>query len=512
MELDLLNLFEGNSELFITTSLTGEVDERGKREAKTITLHEPLTSTQWINHLNGKVRIGIKPERDEECKWGCIDIDPHSYKDYNQKKIVDIIRDYNLPLIPARSKSGGLHLFLFLDKFYPVKDVRKKLDEWNNTFFQALEVFPMNKCLNMPYFNKDSTTEFAYNESNTPMLIGAFLQLAKQKTNSLSSLSKLKIEQFEPESNWNQYPPCCQKMIQEPWSGNHRNDLLFNIGVLEMKKADGNLNKKEVQDILLERNKQIFATPLPEREVIATVVNSVSKKNYALKCNTPLCDKDKCKFRALGIGSQPPPIVSEFTDINFVRSTKSIEYSFKYQEQTLIVTPEDMKDEKSWRTKLLRYGIYWMTLPRPKSGPPPFELLLREIVTQAIENDKMKFEDTLGEEKYTFLKKFFESHIEEDDFEKLKDNYVVLDSKTNTCYFRRITFEKFLGNDRTFKSVSEALNLLGCERIEYHEGVKNVWKVEMPTFVDHKKIKENKITKDTTSEMDDDYHTGKFRT
>ena len=25
------------------------------------------------------------------------------------------------------------------------------------------------------------------------------------------------------------------------------------------------------------------------------------------KCNTPLCDKDKCRFRALGIGSQPAP-------------------------------------------------------------------------------------------------------------------------------------------------------------------------------------------------------------
>ena len=395
MELDLLKLFEGNSELFITTSLTGEVDERGKREAKTITLHEPLTSTQWKNHLDGNVRIGIKPERNNECKWGCIDIDPHNYKDYNQKKIVDIIRDYKLPLIPARSKSGGLHLFLFLDKFYPVKDVRKKLDEWNNSFFQALEVFPMNKCLNMPYFNKDSTTEFAYNESNTPMLIGTFLELAKSKTISLESLSKLNIEQYEPESNWKQYPPCCQKMVQEKWSGNHRNDLLFNMGVLEMKKAEGNLSKKQITDILLERNKQIFATPLPEREVINTVANSVSKKDYALKCNTPLCDKDKCKFRALGIGSQPPPIVNDFTEINFVKSTKSIEYSFKYQEQTLIVTPEDMKDEKSWRTKLLRYGIYWMTLPRPKSGPPPFELLLREIVTQAVENDKMKFEDTL---------------------------------------------------------------------------------------------------------------------
>ncbi len=510
MELDLLNLFEGNSKLFITTSLTGEVDERGKRESQTLTVHAPVSKQIWKEHLEGSTRIGIKPETDNDtCKWGCIDIDPHNYKDYNQKKIVDIIRDYNLPLIPVRSKSGGLHLFLFLDKFYPVKEVKKELDDINNNFFQALEVFPMNKCLNMPYFNKDSTTEFAYNEHNTPMLIGAFLQLAKSKKISLQSLNK-NIKQYEPESNWKQYPPCCQKIIQEKWTGNHRNDLLFNMGVLEMKKADGNLSKKEITTILLERNKQIFASPLPDREVIATVANSVSKKDYALKCNTPLCDKDKCRFRALGIGSQPPPIVTDFTEISFIKSTKSIEYSFKYQDQYIIVTPEDMKDEKSWRTKLLRYGIYWMTLPRPKSGPPPFELMLREIVTQAVENDKMKFEDTLGEEKYTFLKKFFEAHIEEDDYEKLKDNYVVLDSKTNTCYFRRITFEKFLGNDKTFKSASEALSLLGCERLEYHEGVKNVWKVEMPSFVDHGKIKQK--IKDKTSEMDDEYHTGKFRT
>jgi len=43
----------------------------------------------------------------------------------------------------------------------------------------------------------------------------------------------------------------------------------------------------------------------------------------------------------------------------------------------------------------------------------------------------------------TFLKKFFESHIEEDDFEKLQDNYVVLDSKTNICYFKKLLLRNF---------------------------------------------------------------------
>ena len=122
---ELFKIFEGNPNLFITTSLTGEVDERGKRVAKVITVHEPLTLDLWKKHLEGSVRIGIKPERDTKCKWACIDIDPHNYKDYNQKKIVDIIKEFSLPLVPVRSKSGGLHLFLFLKDWYEIKDVLK---------------------------------------------------------------------------------------------------------------------------------------------------------------------------------------------------------------------------------------------------------------------------------------------------------------------------------------------------------------------------------------------------
>ena len=41
------------------------------------------------------------------------------------------------------------------------------------------------------------------------------------------------------------------------------------------------------------------------------------------------------------------------------------------------------------------------------------------------------------------LKKFFESHIEQDNYDKLKDGYVVLDTSSNICYFKKITFEKF---------------------------------------------------------------------
>ena len=47
-------------------------------------------------------------------KFGTIDIDSKDYKDFSIKKYLDIIKEYDLPLIPVKSKSGGLHLYLFL--------------------------------------------------------------------------------------------------------------------------------------------------------------------------------------------------------------------------------------------------------------------------------------------------------------------------------------------------------------------------------------------------------------
>ena len=46
----LADLFEGDPDQFITTSLTGEVDERGKHEANYLTIHESLTPAKWQEH------------------------------------------------------------------------------------------------------------------------------------------------------------------------------------------------------------------------------------------------------------------------------------------------------------------------------------------------------------------------------------------------------------------------------------------------------------------------------
>lgn len=515
MHKQLFDLFKGDTSRYLKSSLTGEDDERGKKSASYTTVHEPVTSDIWKLHLEGKLRLGLRPEMDDKCRWACIDVDPSNYKSYSEKKYVEIIKKYKLPFVPVKSKSGGLHIFVFFNDLADNKQVLKKLSEINNQFFLAQEIFPCNKAVNMPYHNVNASMEFAFDDNNTPVLVGRFIELVNQKIINPEDFYNLKVGEYEAESQWSNYPPCVQKLIQEGWSGNNRNNFLFNVLVLEAKK-DQSLSVQQLEQIAINRNNQIFTKPLPASEVIA-LAKSVSKGGYTFQCPPkhpeyqPICNKDLCKTRSLGIGDSIPDIIDQFDNVKYIQDTKNIWYMFDYKGQHITVTPEDMKDEKSFRVRLLKHKVYWLTLPKPRKGPSPFELLMKGIVDQAEESVEHMYSDTLEEERYSVLKDFFESHIEQDKFDKLKDGYVVLDSKSNLCYFKKLTLDKFLKKNaaRVFNTTADALRLLNCKRKDYHEGEKNIWSVEMPEFVNHQAIRTK--PKETTSEMDDSYHTDKFR-
>ena len=81
------------------------------RKVNLTLLKKLVTDQLWSQHLAGEgPSLGIIPiMADNTSRWGCIDIDTYPI-DY--RKIINSIRTLQLPLVPCRSKSGGLHIFL----------------------------------------------------------------------------------------------------------------------------------------------------------------------------------------------------------------------------------------------------------------------------------------------------------------------------------------------------------------------------------------------------------------
>jgi len=92
---------------------------------------KPITDEDYNLHLNGKKSIGIQPCDDNGyARFGAIDIDPKVYKDLDVKFYIDTIQKNDLPLIPIRSKSNGLHLYVFTKEFVKAKEIKEFLDKF----------------------------------------------------------------------------------------------------------------------------------------------------------------------------------------------------------------------------------------------------------------------------------------------------------------------------------------------------------------------------------------------
>ena len=78
----------------------------GKNTGKARLLREPRTTELWEGHLTGKGdSIGIIPiNENNQCVWGCIDIDQYPL---DHKRLIEKIDQVKLPLVVCRSKSGS---------------------------------------------------------------------------------------------------------------------------------------------------------------------------------------------------------------------------------------------------------------------------------------------------------------------------------------------------------------------------------------------------------------------
>ena len=156
---------------------------------------EPFTDQIFIDHLNGVKSVGIQPTNENsEVKFGLIDIDPSNYTNYNKKFFIDKIQEFKLPLIPIESKSGGLHLFIFLNEFISATLLVSFLSNLLPLFELKpdTEIFPKQtqltkdtetgelrpgQFINLPYYKK--TERRALNLDGTPFTFEQFIPLVE---------------------------------------------------------------------------------------------------------------------------------------------------------------------------------------------------------------------------------------------------------------------------------------------------------------------------------------------
>lgn len=315
----MMELFHGLDRAYGTYKISDKRDDK-KLIGKATTKIGEVNTELWIEHLEGKQGIGIVPIMDDStCFFGAIDIDSYHI---NHGQIIRKLKDMELPLVPARSKSGGMHLFLFTSEPVEAGLMQSKLRSIAAAVgFGTSEIFPkqteilaergdIGGWINMPYFNGLHGLRYGVREGGEAMKIEEFLDFAFSKRLTEQDLLDYEVKLKD---DLEQGPPCLQHLITQGFPAGTRNDGLFNLGVYLRKAFPDDWKPK-----LEEFNHRFMFPPLGSTEVQA-ITKSLSRKEYFYSCDrppiAPHCNSKLCRTRKFGVGSGQTtfPILNSLT-------------------------------------------------------------------------------------------------------------------------------------------------------------------------------------------------------
>ena len=302
------------------------VDKKGvdgeKIKGKSFVKREPVTDNMWLSHLQGREpSLGIIPINDEnKCIWGCIDID--SYAGFDHQKLINKIKLLKLPLVVFRSKSGGAHVFCFTTVPVTAQLMRDKLLSVSAVLgYGGSEVFPKQvelkseedtgNFLNLPYFNGDNTTRYAFRESGDGATMEDFYELYERNKLTPEKLETLEIKR--PLSEFSDGPPCIESLTQTKLNDGRDRVIYQYIQYAKRKWPEDWHNR------INQFNYKYFENPLDDK-TIQDKIKFHAKKDLGFKCNEePMCnhcDKKLCRSRQFGIGGES--ILPELSDLQIV--------------------------------------------------------------------------------------------------------------------------------------------------------------------------------------------------
>lgn len=304
------SLFKGKNNTYVKNELPKEKPAVGEKLKTKITNNTGKVDKELIaRHLNGDFGVGVCPVNAEgKCYFGVLDID---YYKVRIKRVLTFIREYQLPLIPFRSKSGGLHVYLFVRKSVSAKSMRDILNQIAYSFSLEMlygkgkvEVFPkqdkaegFGSSVTLPYFNCENPYTYMLDLEGSEVSFTEAMDYIQKHMTTIEE-----VKEVLSKLPYNDAPPCIQRILLSEAVGEDdsgRNNFLFSFAVYAKKKYGAGF-----EDYVKEVNDK-FAVPL-EETVVDQVIASVRDNEYIYKCKdipcNGFCDKVSCRKREFGLG------------------------------------------------------------------------------------------------------------------------------------------------------------------------------------------------------------------
>jgi hypothetical protein len=346
----------------------------GKARPRYEWLHRPITEQDYQDHLDGKISIGIQPCDDQGmARFGAIDIDDkqHSYKDFPFKKYLDIIAEYKLPLVPVKSKSGGLHLYIFTKELVKAVFIRNFLEKllFVLKLPPNIEIYPKQtelgqeadgkwnngQFINLPYYNKSERRGF--NLDGTLFSFDQFTKILEANTYSADELEEFGIEHTRDllkggGEEFEDGPPCLGILTKDKLTDG-RDRFLYNYMVFARKKYPDDWEKM----VIAAPNK--YFKPAANgvldwtEDKTKQKLKSWNRNSKGHTCNDDpiysVCLKAECRQRKFGYLSDKRKVFPALTGLEKI--------TYPEPEYTFNVTLADGQTTKQVRAKNIKQII-----------------------------------------------------------------------------------------------------------------------------------------------------------
>lgn len=482
---DFSALFRGHPEVYGVHVPEPHAKEGEKAQGKSFTKTEKVIEDLYLKHLHGEQSLGIAPlTPDGNVYFVAIDVDVYPL---NPLKYLKVIEKAAFPLVAFRSKSGGLHLYMFFSEPVPVTKVMPLINIIRHLLAlpSDTEVFPKQlrltggssgNWINIPFFNFSETKRYAYNQKGQQLELEDALKLAMSSRVTLNQLKEL-IKALP----LSLAPPCLQTIFLSGGAdAGERNIFLFNCAVYSKDRFGEDFGEN-----LHALNKKLDS-PLDYTELDTSIVSSHNKKDYTYQCKnsilTSYCDKDICRTREHGIDSTG---ISNLTYEDLVQiNTSSPQYIWTVNGSKMnFFSESELINQTKFRELCLRQ---LHKIPKRMT-----DVEWAKILNRALENVIVKVPDIADDMSFDSLWVMkvgeFLSRQQAVRPAQLNDGLIYFQASQGRLHFKSDRLLAFLVNSNMFKECSPAqhrklLKSLGAKQSRMNVGngvVIRTWYVDI---------------------------------